>query len=95
MDKRNNKKERKWILDGCMLIENTHACWLWNRATEDGYSYVISRKDPSNLGHVYSYRMFKNNIIPDGMNVYHTCKNRLCINPYHLNVGSWEDTQDY
>lgn len=90
-----SNKEIQWMLDGVNAPdENTHACWSWNRATEDGYGYVISRRDITNQAHTYMY-VLCGNFLPEGMFVYHTCKNKLCINPLHLSVGNWEDTQGY
>src|SRR5688500_6362748 len=58
-------------------------CWVWtgNQAT-GGYSQIhVNGK--STGAHRVSYEHFVGPI-PDGMQIDHLCRNRLCINPAHL-----------
>ena len=40
--------------------------------------------------HRYAYAAFKG-VIPEGLIVRHTCHNRACCNPEHLDIGSHKD----
>ena len=57
-------------------------CWEWTAATANGYGYVWSdgRVQPA---HRVVYEGLKEPI-PDGLHIDHTCHNRRCVNPEHL-----------
>ena len=60
-----------------------NGCWLWQRAlTSKGYGRVNT---PSGIrsAHRYSYEVFVGPI-PPGLTLDHTCRNRACVNPGHL-----------
>lgn len=58
-------------------------CWLWIGAAD---RYGRMRVGIKSLGaHVVSYRIFKGEI-PDGHEIDHVCRNKLCVNPDHLRV---------
>lgn len=60
-------------------IEKTDSCWLWKGAKQSrGYGNYKSK-----LAHRVSYEMHIGNI-PDGLTLDHKCKNRICVNPSHL-----------
>ncbi len=65
-------------------------CWLWTGASSRGFGYMVigSRQDnggksPRIQAHRLSYQLHKG-VIPPKFLVGQTCKNKLCVNPYHL-----------
>lgn len=62
------------VLDGCW--------WTGYALTDDGY-VRITRKREKWLAHRYTYVNLVGPI-PDGLVLDHTCRNRWCANPAHL-----------
>ena len=65
-------------------------CWLWRGAgNPGGYGVIQGRAAPTDTGkeirlvHRVSYYLSKGTI-PRGMQLDHLCRNRRCINPFHL-----------
>ena len=59
-------------------------CWLW-RGTVCA-RYGVFRDDPDKphvKAHRFSYEMFLGPI-GDGLQIDHLCRNKLCVNPLHL-----------
>ena len=66
-----------------MKVDFVGDCWIWKGAKQSsGYGHLlIDGKDV--LAHRFSYP-FQYGGIPSGMTLDHICRNRLCVNPYHL-----------
>jgi len=66
-------------------------CWLWTGAKADGYGRLCRNRNWF-YAHRVSFGM-AGNVIPDGLQLDHLCRNRSCVNPVHLEVVSnWENT---
>lgn len=57
-------------------------CWVWLGGRRNSYG-AIKVKGKSKLAHRVSYETFVGPI-PPGLTIDHLCRQRLCINPKHL-----------
>lgn len=65
-------------------------CWEWRGSVMNtGYGQFTIRKKPY-LAHRYSHELHRGPI-PPGMVIDHLCRNRLCVNPDHLEVVTNEE----
>lgn len=68
------------------FVSKMHAglgCWFWTDAlSKTGYGefYADGRRQ---LAHRWSYEFFIGPI-PDGLHIDHLCRNRSCVNPFHM-----------
>lgn len=65
-------------------VEITDSCWLWRgpAITPKGYARIRSAGRYVFV-HRFSWRL-ANGPIPEGLTIDHLCRNRLCVNPAHL-----------
>lgn len=70
-------------------IQMTHdGCWLWPGAQAGkGYGVVVLRKHVQMYAHRYVYEAFAGPI-PEGLEIDHLCRTRLCVRPDHLEAVS-------
>jgi hypothetical protein len=58
-------------------------CWPWLASTNQGYGRFFYPSKKSMRAHVFAYKLLVGPI-PDGLRLDHLCRNRLCVNPNHL-----------
>ena len=59
-------------------------CWEWRRAKANGYGYVWCKKRKKVIpAHRLFYEIFVG-LIPKNLELDHLCRNRICVNPLHL-----------
>lgn len=64
-------------------VEKTSACWLWTaNKNQKGYGRV-KVEGVMLSAHRVSYLHFVG-AIPDGLELDHLCRNRGCVNPFHM-----------
>ncbi len=67
-------------------------CWIWPYSVvQGGYGYAWDRaRNRQTLAHRLAYEVLVGPI-PDDMQIDHLCRNRLCINPAHLEPVSRQE----
>lgn len=70
------------------VIRIENGCWQWQGTLRNGYA-IITEKGARTLkrrqirAHRYAFLVFRHEI-PDGLDLDHLCRNRACVNPFHL-----------
>lgn len=73
------------------LADGGSACWLWQGARLAKYGGFSIDNYP-HYAHRVAYSLTRGGQpIPAGLFVLHSCDNTLCVNPYHLSLGTQTD----
>lgn len=65
------------------IIDKTSCCWNWTgTVSRNGYGVAHTGRS-SMTAHRYVYRR-ERGPIPAGLELDHLCRNKLCVNPAHL-----------
>jgi hypothetical protein len=61
-------------------IDHETGCWVWQKSAFRGYAQSGgSKRKPYKM-----YYELAHGPVPDGHQVHHKCRNKLCVNPEHL-----------
>jgi hypothetical protein len=73
-------------------VIKSDSCWIFPNSTYDSYGQFSYKngKATSISAHRMSYQLFKGEI-PEGLLIRHTCHNKQCVNPEHLQLGTHRD----
>lgn len=64
-------------------VNRTDDCWLWTGTPSGSYGRI--RVNGVRVqAHRFAYTEIAGRHIPDGLHLDHLCRNRLCVNPDHL-----------
>lgn len=66
-------------------VRFTETCWVWTGATSQGYGSFALRSYTTIAAYRWSFE-FVRGLVPKGFQLDHVCKNRICVNPGHLEV---------
>lgn len=73
----------------CAVIGAPADCWQWRgRLDRCGYGAVAAKRNGKSFGttaHRVAYLIYRGDI-PEGLVLDHLCRNRACVNPFHLEV---------
>ena len=78
-------------------LNNKNNCWEWQgrifypKRTPTGYGINGHSIKNELLTHRISYSITNDVAIPKGYVVRHGCRNTICINPFHLDIGTVSD----
>ena len=63
-----------------------NGCWIWNAHTNhDGYGLFWPKHGTGISAHCFIYQYLRGPI-PEGLELDHLCRNRSCVNPWHLEL---------
>ena len=88
-------------------VQKTDTCWLWtgtirkDKKRRETYGQIVYIEEGAkivDLAHRVAYRLLVGPI-PEGLTIDHTCRNKTCVNPDHLeavttqvNTARWKET---
>lgn len=65
-------------------VDVESGCWMWKASVSgSGYGQFVTPGGRERLAHRFSFSHYVEQI-PPGLVIDHTCKNKLCVNPAHL-----------
>jgi hypothetical protein len=64
-------------------VEKGNDCWLWRGCKQSGGYGSVNLNGTKTYAHRVSYELLVG-AIPEGLQIDHLCRVRLCVNPEHL-----------
>lgn len=75
-------RERFW--SKALVTESIFSCWPWTASlTKKGYGEFRGPTGKTSLAHRHAYLTVVGSV-PPGLQLDHLCRNRACVNPWHL-----------
>ena len=71
-------------------VNKTDSCWLWTAYCNKEGKGVFKIEGKPMLAHRVSW-LLAGNTIPDELIVRHKCRSKNCVNPEHLEIGTFAD----
>lgn len=65
------------------VVEHPDGCWVWTASVSKGYGSFRGDTGTTVQAHRFAYRILVGDI-PAGLEIDHLCRNRLCVNPWHM-----------
>jgi hypothetical protein len=85
---------KKWVRMFWARARKEESCWVWEGGLSGGGYGIVTLHAASNrkttLAHRVAYTLTKGPI-PKGYHVDHLCRNRLCVNPDHLEAVTQQE----
>lgn len=75
--------------ENCYSVSEA-GCWEWKFGTCRGYGRMNAKKWGHRLAHRWMYEL-KMGKMGEGLELDHLCKNKICINPDHLQPVSHQE----
>ena len=67
-------------------------CWPWLGKSRDASGYGVYNPGNKNVRvHRLAWKLANDQPVPDGLTIDHTCRNKLCCNPDHLEPVTVEE----
>lgn len=70
-------------------LEKTETCWLWTACVDRAGYGAFSRQNKRHYAHHQAWKLWKTPDLP--VVIRHTCRNRHCVNPDHLEGGTQKE----
>lgn len=87
---RKTTEERFWS-----KVDKSGNCWTWTGCTmNSGYGAFGMSAGNTVLAHRYAYES-TNTPLPEGVEIDHSCFNRVCVNPSHLRPVSRKQNSEH
>lgn len=81
---RGTEEQRFWA----KVIVSDSGCWIWTAAKSFGYGiFSLATATPKRTKLIRAHRWayeYLIGLIPEGLEPDHLCRNRACVNPFHL-----------